>query len=114
MMRKFYFFLFFLSHQLFFIASTVFADEVKIQVVVEDEVNGTGFRDAIYYSSMSEYEAKLSDGTHGTERKKRLDKFKNVLENPAPQIEPTRAQLQAEKSELEGRIAILDEQIRTR
>jgi len=96
------------------ISTPSFADQVKVQVVIEDKVNGIDYRDAVYYPDMATYEAKVSDGSFQAERQARLDGFRSVLENPAPAVEITKEILEAQKAELQAQIASLDAEIATK
>lgn len=81
----------------------------KYQVLVEEKVNGIDYRDAIYYDQAS-WDT-LTQAKVNTEITKRTDNFKYVLEHPAIQVPPTKAELQAQKAELTSQIAYLDGEI---
>ena len=92
--------------------SPAYADQVKVQVVIEDTVNGVSYRDAIYFPDMATYEAKVADGSFATERQARITNFDNAMKNPVPYVPPTKEQLIAEKVDLQSRIAVLDAEIK--
>lgn len=86
-------------------------ETVKIQVIFEEEVNGHTYRDAIYYPDMATYQAKVSNGSHDTEKQARITSYDNAIKNPPVYVPPTKAELQAQKAELQAQIAILDVEI---
>jgi hypothetical protein len=86
-------------------------EQVKIQVIFEEQVSGATYRDAIYYSSMAEYQSKVADGSHEAEKSKRLTNYSNLINNPPAPVVLTKEQLQADKANLLEQIAQLDAQI---
>jgi hypothetical protein len=93
------------------VCSTAYADKSEYVIIVEDKVNGVGFRDAIRYASEAEYQAKVADGTHQAERTLRVYNFRQALENPPVQKPPTEEELLAEKREIEERLTSVDMRI---
>ena len=86
------------------------ADTVRIQVLIEDVVDGVEFRDASYFKDMAEYESRVSDGSFAAERERRIENFRKV-KNAKP-IEPTLEELLSEKATLANQIAELDSKIK--
>jgi len=86
-------------------------ETIKIQVIFEENILGTTYRDAIYYDSQASLDQAKLDGKHEFEKSKRIVNFENLLKNPPVSVPPTKKQLQDEKAELESRIAQLDEEI---
>ena len=75
------------------------ADQVKIQVVINEKVAGIDYVDAIYYPDLASYQTALSNGDHQVEKDKRTTNFFNAVKNPpAPKVY-TKAELQAQKAE---------------
>ena len=93
---------------LLLIATPAFADYTETVVVIEDKVNGIDFRDAIRYADEAEMAAKVNDGSFGVERQKRLDGFKNAMDNPVKPVPPTKEQLLAEQQDIIQQKANLD------
>lgn len=89
------------------------SDTVKIQVITEESTPYGTYRDAIYYSSLAEYEAKKLDGSHDAEKAKRVDNYVNMIQNPPAPVEPTKEELQDYKAQLEAQVAELDAKILT-
>lgn len=93
---------------------TAFAsDTVKIQVLTNETTPYGEYRDAIYYSSLSEYESAKSDGSHEGEKLKRVANYVNAVQNPPAPYEPTKEELQEAKASLEAQIVELDAKIVT-
>lgn len=91
------------------------ADTIKIQVITEESTPYGTFRDAIYYSSLAEYEAKKLDGSHDAEKSKRVDNYISMIQNPPVPVKPTKAELESLKLEIlsqaEAQIADIDAKI---
>jgi hypothetical protein len=91
------------------------SDTVRIQVITEENTKFGSFRDAIYYSSLAEYEAKLADGSHKAEKDARVANYVSAVENPPAPVEMTKEELEAIKLEVlnqaTAQIAELDEKI---
>lgn len=87
------------------------ADTIRIQVITEESTPYGTFRDAIYYSSMADYEAKVADGSHEAEKAQRVANYLNVIQNPPAPIEPSKEVLEEHKAQLEAQVAELSSQI---
>ena len=87
------------------------SDTVRIQVIFEEKISGTTFRDAIYYDSIEDYDMAVISGAHEDEKDTRIAKFEDSINNPPVQIPPTKDELIAAKAELLIRVAELDAEI---
>lgn len=91
------------------------SDTIRIQVITEENTKFGSFRDAIYYNSLAEYEAKKADGSHEAEKAQRVANYVNAVENPAPVKELSKEELIAIKAEVlaqaEAQINDLDAKI---
>ena len=84
-------------------------DQVFVQVRFKEQTEIGEFNDALYFSQV-EYDSKTQDEINNL-KQARVDNWVNSIKNAPPSVEPTNAQLEAEKAELQARIAVLDEDI---
>jgi len=98
---------------LLLLSSTAFAadisQEYRYQVLVKETVNGNEYKDAIYYTP--EQWENLKQADVDAEIQTRVTNYDNLLKNPPPPYVPTKAELQAQKADLEAQLSILDSEI---
>lgn len=83
--------------------------EYRYQVLVNEKVNGTEYNDAIYYHP-DDWE-NLKQSEVDKEISRRVDNFKDALENPPTPVEPTKQELMDAKAQLVAQVAQLDVEI---
>lgn len=86
------------------------SEQIFIQVRFKETVvvNGSSieFSDALYFSE-SEYATKQRSEIDAL-KQARMDNFKYVVEHPAPVVKPTKAELRAQRAEIQKQIDELD------
>ena len=91
-----------------FISSLAFADEVKVQVRFTEQVDVKGqqmeYSDALYYP-IEDWPVKQED--IDKVKSERVQNWKNVVENPVVQPEPTKADFEKEQASIDEQIITL-------
>ena len=78
------------------------SNTASIQVKIKEETSEGQYNDSIYYT-LEQWATKTPDDIEA-DKKERVDNWLNIVRNPAPTIQPTKEELEAQANELKRQL----------